>query len=249
MATAIGMDLIHVERSAAKIVAESGDQMLLIQGELVSHQYFDALATEVQETLQDTGQLLVGDLARRYNLTSELLTTNVQQRLGSIIQGRLEGGLLYTPAYVRRLQAQLRGALRGVTLPVPVPALVKSLRLDDAGGGVLVSGVLDALVSSGHIHGTLKGTCLPLDACRGRGQTERRALSMAPCSHPPCAHVLRCSATGTPRPQVGAHRGHRRSTPSSSAVTRSRFTDKMGCCRTTRCGAWAPRAPRPWRCG
>ena len=42
------------------------------------------------------------DLAMQYGLGAELLSSAVTKRVGSVIRGRLEGGLLYTPAYLRR---------------------------------------------------------------------------------------------------------------------------------------------------
>jgi hypothetical protein len=40
-------------------------------------------------------------------------------------QGRLEGVLLYTPAYMRNIRAQLRGALRAHMSPVAIPSILK----------------------------------------------------------------------------------------------------------------------------
>ena len=42
------------------------------------------------------------DLAMQYGLGAELLSAAVTKRVGSVIRGRMEGGLLYTPAYLRR---------------------------------------------------------------------------------------------------------------------------------------------------
>mgnify|MGYP001807052797 CR=1 FL=1 len=71
--------------------------------------------------------LNLADLAITYSLNTELLRSTISSRMGSMIQGQLEGGLLYTPAYVRNIKAQLRGALRGTAAPVALTALVKSI--------------------------------------------------------------------------------------------------------------------------
>ena len=47
----------------------------------------------------------MGDLARRFNLSSDLLLPVVTARLGSRIRGRLQGGLLFTPAFIARVKA------------------------------------------------------------------------------------------------------------------------------------------------
>lgn len=52
--------------------------------------------------------MAMGDLARRFNLASDLLLPVVTARLGSLIRGRLEGGLLFTPAYIARIKVPPR---------------------------------------------------------------------------------------------------------------------------------------------
>ena len=51
------------------------------------------------------------------------------------VDGRLEGGSIYTPGYVRRLRAQLRGAMRAALVPTTRDALVaNALRREDRHG-------------------------------------------------------------------------------------------------------------------
>ena len=44
------------------------------------------------------------------------------------MKGRLEGGQLYTPAYVARVNAMVRGAARGITVPTNLSVLWSSLQ-------------------------------------------------------------------------------------------------------------------------
>lgn len=67
----------------------------------------------------------ISDLALHYSLSTELVAAAVSPRIGTLIQGRLEGNLLYTPAYIRSVKARLRGALRGAAAPLVLTALVK----------------------------------------------------------------------------------------------------------------------------
>jgi hypothetical protein len=53
-------------------------------------------ALEVDGELQESGVVALADLARRHHLSSELVASNMSARLGAIIRGRMEGGLLYT---------------------------------------------------------------------------------------------------------------------------------------------------------
>lgn len=62
------------------------------------------LSDLVKRAPQESGKVAMGDLARRFNLSSDLLLPVVTTRLGSAIRGRLEGGLLFTPAYIARIK-------------------------------------------------------------------------------------------------------------------------------------------------
>lgn len=73
-------------------------------------------------------QVVLAELALRFSLSVELLTTALSSRLGTHLTALMDGGLLYTPAYVSRLTAQVRsarscalvlGAFR--TLPTGIP--------------------------------------------------------------------------------------------------------------------------------
>eukprot|EP00882_Tetradesmus_deserticola_P015384 GHRQ01016391.1.p1 GENE.GHRQ01016391.1~~GHRQ01016391.1.p1 ORF type:complete len:342 (-),score=133.95 GHRQ01016391.1:88-1038(-) len=100
----------------------------------------------------------MADLAVTYSLNTELLRSTVSSRMGSTIQGKADAGLLYTPAYVRNIKAQLRGALRGTAAPVALTSLVKDLGLDSfSGSNSMVSQLVDELLSEGAVRGSTKG--------------------------------------------------------------------------------------------
>jgi hypothetical protein len=54
-------------------------------------------------------QVALAELALRFSLSLELLTAALTARLGSHLSALVDGGLLYTPAFLSRLTAQLRG--------------------------------------------------------------------------------------------------------------------------------------------
>lgn len=105
--------------------------------------------------------LSLADLAVSYALNTELLRATISSRMGTIIVGQLEGSLLHTPAYVRNIKAQLRGALRGTAAPVALPALLKGIiGLDSIGGGSsagMLSTLVDELLAEGAVQGSTKG--------------------------------------------------------------------------------------------
>ncbi|XLT32630.1 hypothetical protein HN873_063922, partial [Arachis hypogaea] len=81
------------------------------------------------------------------------------------VKGRLEGGQLYTPAYVARMNAMVRGAARGITVPTNLTVLWSSLQqlLQEMGGtgGVAVDEsffqyLFNGLVKEGEIQGSVR---------------------------------------------------------------------------------------------
>lgn len=156
----VGVDLNHCERQVRSIITEANGSVVEAQGELITTQYFDALAAEVNELLQESGVIALGDLAVQYSLNTELLISTISARVGSIIKGHLETGLLYTQAYVRNIKSQLRGALRAIAAPVTMPSVIKELGLEGVGGSGgtgMIPSLVDELVKEQAVAGTLKG--------------------------------------------------------------------------------------------
>lgn len=56
---------------------------------------------------QAGGVVPLASLAAQFALGSELLMSVVTVRINKTIHGRLEGGLLYTSAYIARIKAQV----------------------------------------------------------------------------------------------------------------------------------------------
>ena len=51
--------------------------------------------------------MAIGELARRYKLSTELVNGLVEKRLGVLIHGRLHSGLIFTRAFVSRMKGQV----------------------------------------------------------------------------------------------------------------------------------------------
>ncbi|KAG7559858.1 E3 UFM1-protein ligase 1 [Arabidopsis thaliana x Arabidopsis arenosa] len=116
LADTIGVDLYHVEKQAQDVVL-SDPGLMLVQGEIISQSYWDSIAEEINERLQECSQIAVAELAGQLQVGSELVQSVLEPRLGTLVKARLEGGQLYTPAYVERVTAMVRGASRGIFVP------------------------------------------------------------------------------------------------------------------------------------
>ena len=144
---ALNVDVAHCERQARALAEDPANQFSLVEGELMTPSYFDAVAAEVDEELRESGVVAVGDLARRHGLSADLMSRALEERVGRVVEGRMEGGLLYTPGYVARLTAQLRGAMRAALTPTTRDALASNILSegDDPAGAELTGSVVGEL--------------------------------------------------------------------------------------------------------
>lgn len=164
VADILGVDLYHVERQAEYIVAKNAE-LMLVQGEILSIVYWDSVAEEINERLQEASQISLAELAAQLHVSSELLTSILEPRIGTIVQGKLEGGQLYTPSYVSRIRAIVRGAARGIMVPTNLSAVWSSLHqllqeMDGATGGStegnFFQALLNNLIKEGEVLGSLR---------------------------------------------------------------------------------------------
>uniref|UniRef100_A0ACD5ZQH3 Uncharacterized protein n=1 Tax=Avena sativa TaxID=4498 RepID=A0ACD5ZQH3_AVESA len=160
----LGVDLYHVERQAQKVVTDD-PALMLINGEIMSQSYWDTVTEEINEKLQERSQIALAEIAAQLHIGSELVINILEPRLGTIVKGRLEGGQLYTPAYVSRITAMVRGAARGITVPTNLPSVWNSLQqqLQEMHGsnGVSVEGsffqsIFASLLKEGAVLGSLR---------------------------------------------------------------------------------------------
>ncbi|KAL4558280.1 hypothetical protein LXL04_036478 [Taraxacum kok-saghyz] len=164
LADIVGVDLYHVEKQAQVVVANDSS-LMLINGEIISDWYWNNVCEEINDRLQECSQIALAEIAAQLQVGSELLVTVLEPRLGSLIKGRLEGGQIYTPAYVARVNAMVRGAARGITVPMNLSMLWSSLQIllqeMDGASGVAVEGsffqsMFNGLVKEGQVLGSVR---------------------------------------------------------------------------------------------
>ncbi|KAJ4788269.1 hypothetical protein LUZ62_039515 [Rhynchospora pubera] len=152
LADIIGVDLYYIERQAERIIAEDAS-LMMVHGEIISQSYWDSVAEEINEKLQECSQMSLAEIAAHLHVGSELVISFLEPRLGTLVKGRLEGGQIYTPAYVQRITAMVRGATRGITVPTNLPIVWNSLQqlLQDIDGasGVSVEGTFFQSIFNG----------------------------------------------------------------------------------------------------
>lgn len=145
----LGVAVEHIESRVDMMSKKDG---IRVQGELLSDQYVQGVAQEVEESLAELGCIAVSDLVLRYNLPTEFMRESVLSRITT--QHASKQNMIYTDAYATRVSARARGALRGCTLPVTLAQLAARHRLD----ADMLGTAVQKMVKDGTLHGKLQGS-------------------------------------------------------------------------------------------
>uniref|UniRef100_U3K4W6 E3 UFM1-protein ligase 1 n=1 Tax=Ficedula albicollis TaxID=59894 RepID=U3K4W6_FICAL len=118
--------------------------------------YLDQLAEEINDKLQETGQVTISELCKAYDLPGDFLIQALSRRLGRIIHGQLDQenrGVIFTEAFVSRHRARIRGLFTAITRPTPVSSLITRYGFQEH----LLYSLLEELVNAGRLKGTVVG--------------------------------------------------------------------------------------------
>uniref|UniRef100_H3CIG1 E3 UFM1-protein ligase 1 n=1 Tax=Tetraodon nigroviridis TaxID=99883 RepID=H3CIG1_TETNG len=151
----INVDWVHVE-SRASDIAKSGKGVQLILGQLIDDTYLDHLAEEVNDKLQEAGLISVAELCKNYDLPGDFLSEELSKRLGKLIQGEKDQynqGVIFTPAFVARHRARIRGLFSAITRPTAVSSMISTFGFQEH----LLYSVLEDLVGAGRLKGNVVG--------------------------------------------------------------------------------------------
>lgn len=151
----INVDWVHVE-SRASDIAKSDKGVQLVLGQLIDDVYLDRMAEEVNDKLQEAGLISIAELCKNYDLPGDFLTEELSKRLGKLIQGEMDQynrGLIFTPAFVARHKARIRGLFSAITRPTPVSSMIAAFGFQEH----LLYSVLEELVNSGRLKGSVVG--------------------------------------------------------------------------------------------
>ncbi len=114
-------------------MAKTDSSVHLVLGQLISSQYLDSIAEEINEKLQIDGTISIATLAKDYNLPADFLFDEIIARLGKFIEGFQDDHdpkVILTPAFMSRYRARVRGVLTAITVPTPVSQIVKEFGFD-----------------------------------------------------------------------------------------------------------------------
>lgn len=116
-------------------VCQTSSNVNFVLGQLIDDTYITRIATEINEKLNQNGQINVSELTLVYDLPAEFLLHSVlEKKLGKIIFGQqdpVDPRIFFTTAFVARTKAKIKGSLTGLTRPTPVTAILNQCNISD----------------------------------------------------------------------------------------------------------------------
>ncbi|CAH1967525.1 unnamed protein product [Acanthoscelides obtectus] len=133
LAKNIGVDLAHINAHLNEVLKGQKDIQHVL-GQLIDHSYISRVAGEINEKLQQQGQISIGDLTIHYDLPAEFLQQIVDKNLGKVVFGKQDKNdprIYYTESFIARTKAKIRGALAGLTRPTPVASILNQVDVNE----------------------------------------------------------------------------------------------------------------------
>lgn len=156
LAQICNVDLTHINGIADRLAKERRD-MHFVLGQLVDESYLQKIATEINEKLQQEGEISVSDLTIQFDLPSEFLLAQVMEKyLGKLIRGRqdaTDSRIFFTQNYISRCKSKIRGALVALTRPTSVQHILQQIGIQERIFHSLVNEVNPAGVVTSKQHG------------------------------------------------------------------------------------------------
>ena len=155
LSSILTVDFSQIE-SQANALVKSDSRLFMVLGQIISADYLDRAAEELNDRLQLEGTISIATLTKEYNLPADFIFEQISKRLGSIIEGfqdESDPKVIITPGYLSRNRARIRGALTAITVPTSVSTIVTRFNLE----GRLFINLADQLIREGVVKGTISG--------------------------------------------------------------------------------------------
>ena len=135
LATTLNVDYLQVESKASQLSRTSAGEVSLVLSQLVSRQYKDNMAQEIDLKLQEVGIITIAELTKQYDLSADFLEGVISERLGTIIKGKADANdsrIIVTNDYLSQYQSKVTGVLSAVTRPVPLNTIVNRYKFSES---------------------------------------------------------------------------------------------------------------------
>lgn len=155
LVTILNVDYGQIEVKSNYISRNSCGDINVVLGQLVSREYRDNLASEIDLHLQESGSLAISDLSKQYDLPADFIINLIEERIGSLIKGKVdkEARIIYTYDYIARFESKIVGIFSALTRPVALQTVVNRYGIPEK----ILNSTLDVFLSKKRILGSISG--------------------------------------------------------------------------------------------
>ncbi|KAH3758297.1 E3 UFM1-protein ligase 1 [Pelomyxa schiedti] len=129
-------DFLHINQSdfdeQLPAFLKAKPTIVLVGSDLISKLYFDRMCEEVNQDLRVSGEVTIDELCKKFELSSDMFTQVLTERLGTVVHGTLDGGVIYTQTLIDKHYAMARGLLRAATYPIDLRSITHKRKLNDS---------------------------------------------------------------------------------------------------------------------
>lgn len=129
LAKTLQIDLSLIEAKAQEVAKQSNGRFSLILGQLISNEFKDQTATELNERLQSKGMMTLSEMVKMFDFPPDFLAGLLNSRLGSIVQGIQDPNdpqTYFTKSFLNQHRSKIVGVLNAITRPTPLSQLISS---------------------------------------------------------------------------------------------------------------------------
>ncbi|XP_066143344.1 E3 UFM1-protein ligase 1 homolog [Euwallacea fornicatus] len=170
LAKTIGVDYGHITAHLNDVLKNRKD-IHHVLGQLIDPSYLTRIAGEINEKLQQQGQINIGELTITYDLPADFLQQQLfEKHLGTLIFGRQDQNdpkIFFTESFIARSKAKLKGALAGITHPTAIVSILNQVSMTEK----LFFSLFDQTCMYGSLTSKLPGAQY-IPNCYSRSQTE-----------------------------------------------------------------------------
>lgn len=129
----LNVDYGHIEAKANYIARSSSGEISIVLEQLVSREYKDNFASEVDLHLQESGTVTISELSKQYDLPADFLMGVLNERFGILIKGKLDkdARVIYTYDYISRYESKVVGIFSAITRPVTLQTIVNRYNISE----------------------------------------------------------------------------------------------------------------------
>ncbi|CAK9290727.1 unnamed protein product [Gordionus sp. m RMFG-2023] len=154
LATILKLDLNHIQNAVTDLLKQD-NSLKFILGQIISKQYEQSIAEEVNQKLSLHGIFFINDLAKSFDLPGEYIHNVIKHNLLKTIHGIYDNDAktLYTENYVNSQKCKLRGLLIATTKPMNLEYLTSHYQINEN----LIINLVEKLIVDNEVRGILQG--------------------------------------------------------------------------------------------